>query len=564
MAAELRCPKCGKPLSPSAPQGLCPECLIKAGFGTGQAPEPGSATQPGRFVAPTVAELAPLFPQLEILGFIGQGGMGAVYQARQKELDRVVALKILPPKIGDKPAFGERFVREAKALARLNHPNIITLFEFGRTDGLFFVLTEYVDGVTLRQLLAAGRMAPREALAIVPQICDALQFAHDQGIVHRDIKPENILLDRRGHVKVADFGIAKLVGTASGKPGAATAQGKKAVAASEPADRDVTESGTVVGTPSYMAPEQMEHPSDVDHRADIYALGVVFYQMLTGELPQQRLDPPSRKVQVDVRLDAVVLRALEKKPELRYPQASVLKTDVETIADSPLDGGTPPTIQPSISALAAPGRAHWLVTALFNPFIRISGLQALGLGILGLVLAGLFASLSHTHFDGVLDTHSGAAAPLWFFVAEGFIDWLCLGLVLIAVDKVVSGGPARVGDMLGTQALARWPTTCMGLVLLPPALQRLGDYVLEQLRHGNLELNISGFIAQHGRDFAAALAMIAGLALLGIWMLVLMYKGYRFCSKLNGAKAVWTFILGILAAETISKITIIWLYKRAL
>ncbi len=139
--------------------------------------------------------------------------MGAVYKARQKELDRIIALKILPPGIGDSAAFAERFTREAKALAKLNHPASSPFTILGARSGLYFFLMEYVDGVNLRQLLANGRISTREALAIVPQICDALQFAHDQGIVHRDIKPENILLDRRGRVKVADFGLAKLVGT---------------------------------------------------------------------------------------------------------------------------------------------------------------------------------------------------------------------------------------------------------------------------------------------------------------------------------------------------------------
>ncbi len=166
----------------------------------------------GRFVPPKPEELASHFPQLEILELLGRGGMGAVYKARQKQLDRLVALKILPPGVSHDPAFAERFAREAKALAKLNHPNIVTSTNSGRRDGLFLLfLMEFVDGVNLRQLLNAGRIAPREALAIVPQICDALQYAHDQGIVHRDIKPENILLDRRGRVKMADFGLAKIV-----------------------------------------------------------------------------------------------------------------------------------------------------------------------------------------------------------------------------------------------------------------------------------------------------------------------------------------------------------------
>jgi len=205
------CPSCGKLLEPSAPKGLCQECLLKAGFPTGTEAVTGGAGE-SRFVAPSVEEVRKLFPHLEVIELIGRGGMGAVYKARQKELDRLVALKILPPGIGDDRAFADRFVREAKALANLNHPNIVTLYEFDQADGLYYFMMEFVDGVNLRQLLQAGRLAPREALAIVPQICDALQYAHDQGIVHRDIKPENILLDRRGRVKVADFGVARLMG----------------------------------------------------------------------------------------------------------------------------------------------------------------------------------------------------------------------------------------------------------------------------------------------------------------------------------------------------------------
>ena len=265
---------------------------------------------------PTPAELAPHFPDLEILELVGRGGMGVVYKARQKRLDRLVALKILSPKIGQDPAFAERFAREARAMAMLSHPHIVAVYDFGQTDGLYYFLMEFVDGVNLRRLLDTGKLAPEEALAIVPQICDALQYAHDHGVVHRDIKPENILLDKEGRVKIADFGLAKLVGR-------------------EAKDLTLTGAGQVMGTPHYMAPEQIEHPQEVDHRADIYSLGVVFYQMLTGELPIGRFAPPSKKVQIDVRLDEVVLRALEKEPERRYQQASEIKTQVETIVTTP-------------------------------------------------------------------------------------------------------------------------------------------------------------------------------------------------------------------------------------
>jgi serine/threonine protein kinase len=371
METQLICSGCRKPLAPNAPQGLCPECLMKAGLGTGADlgpdTEAGSARTP--FVAPPPAEMARLFPQLEILGFIGQGGMGAVYKARQKQLDRVVAVKILPQSISSDPTFAERFAREAKALARLNHPGIVTLFEFGQTDGLFFFLMEYVDGASLRHLLEGERISPREALAIVPQICDALQYAHDQGIVHRDIKPENILLDRQGRVKLADFGLAKLV-TGAGQTFVSAGSGDFPVAstgapstaqegsANRPGSQPplqaaaLTDAGKVMGTPQYMAPEQRDHPTEVDHRADIYSLGVVFYQMLTGELPGKPIEVPSHKVQVDVRLDAVVLRALEKEPERRYQQVSQVKTAVETIAASP-PGTPPPAVETGAPAISA-------------------------------------------------------------------------------------------------------------------------------------------------------------------------------------------------------------------
>jgi serine/threonine protein kinase len=229
--------------------------LVKAGLGSGVSI--GTETDSGQrhFVAPSKEDLVGRFPQLEILGFIGQGGMGAVYKARQKQLDRIVALKILPPGIGGDSAFAERFSREAKALAKLDHPGIVTIHDFGQTDGLFFFVMEFVDGVNLRQLIQTGRVSPREALAIVPQICDALQFAHDQGIVHRDIKPENILLDRRGRVKVADFGLAKLVGELCVAPPSGGLDRLK------PEPQALTDVGKVIGTPNYMAPEQRENPA---------------------------------------------------------------------------------------------------------------------------------------------------------------------------------------------------------------------------------------------------------------------------------------------------------------
>src|SRR6185437_14879676 len=239
--------------------------------------------------------------------------------------------------------FSSRFSREARALARLSHPNIVAVHDFGtvgpvpglaspetpagksetgRMPVLHYFIMEFVDGPNLRQVEQAGKLTPREALQIIPQICAALQFAHDEGIVHRDIKPENVLLDKKGRVKIADFGLAKILG--------------------QEADFRLTGAGDVMGTPHYMAPEQVEKPQEVDHRADIYSLGVVFYEMLTGELPLGKFDPPSHKVQVDVRLDEVVLRSLAKSPERRYQQVSEIKTDIENIAERPAQPATSP------------------------------------------------------------------------------------------------------------------------------------------------------------------------------------------------------------------------------
>lgn len=315
--AETRCPRCGQPIPGGAPAGLCPACLLAQGTATDlRDTAPAAGFQP-----PPIAELATLFPQLEILRLLGVGGMGAVYQARQPALDRFVALKILPAGRPGGTAFAERFNREARALARLSHPHIVAVHEFGQAGTLHYFLMEFVDGTNLRQLERAGRLSPREALQIIPQICDALQYAHDEGVVHRDIKPENVLVDRKGRVKIADFGLAKIMST-------------------DPAAARLTVEGQVMGTPHYMAPEQLERPLAVDHRADIYSLGVVFYEMLTGDLPLGKFPPPSRKVEMDVRLDEVVLRALENDPERRYQRASDVREGISSVvstdAPSPL------------------------------------------------------------------------------------------------------------------------------------------------------------------------------------------------------------------------------------
>ena len=324
---QRMCSHCGAPMDPEAPRGLCPECLLKAGLPSETESgllDPIPADSP-----PSPEELAGQFPDLEILELLGRGGMGVVYKARQKRLDRLVALKILASALEKAPGFAERFAREAKALARFSHPHIVGVFDFGQTEaGRYYLLMEYVDGANLRDVIRTGHVSAAEALAIVPQICAALEFAHAAGIVHRDIKPENILLDQAGRVKIADFGLAKMLQ----RPGDAYA---------------LTQAGTRMGTVRYMAPEQLDRPELVDHRADIYSLGVVFYELLTGEIPMGRFQPPSRRAHIDVRLDEVVLRSLEREPERRYQHASDMKTDVEAIAHhTPPPAAEPPQTPP--------------------------------------------------------------------------------------------------------------------------------------------------------------------------------------------------------------------------
>ncbi|MBE7494215.1 MAG: serine/threonine protein kinase [Verrucomicrobiaceae bacterium] len=329
-----QCPKCGCTLAPDAPEGLCPACLMAGALPTDATIKltPSQMRTPSHGpAAPPPEELAPLFPQLEIIELLGRGGMGAVYKARQPKLNRFVALKIIAGDAAADPHFAERFQREAQALAKLNHPNIVSVFDFGETGGLFYFLMEFVDGANLRTLMQSGEMKPEAALALIPAFCDALQYAHDEGVVHRDIKPENVLVDKKGRLKIADFGLAKLTG-------------------SDAHDHTLTRTGMYLGTPRYMAPEQVEKPETVDHRADIYSLGVVFYEMLTGELPMGRFDPPSKKVDVDVKLDDIVLRSLEKDVDRRYQHASEIKSDVQSVADGGVVQASPHVGKASVPA----------------------------------------------------------------------------------------------------------------------------------------------------------------------------------------------------------------------
>lgn len=367
------CPECGSLLLEDAPGGLCPECLIRQGLSPIEPEDPDRTTpSAASFIPPSPAKLAPHFPQLEIIKLLGHGGMGAVYKARQIKLDRWIALKIIHPETARDASFAERFTREARTLARLNHPGIVGVHDFGEiSEGVepdqgpvYFFLMEYVDGVNLRELIAEQSLAANQTLALVPQVCEALQYAHDRGVVHRDIKPENILVDRQGTVKIADFGLARLVESSSH-------------------EYTLTASHQVMGTPRYMSPEQMAGSHGVDHRADIYSLGVVFYELLTGEVPMGQFEPPSRRADTDARLDEVVMRALAREPERRFQSASEMKlgVDAATSGDAQvhdLIAGSPQAPQGMSSIVEREVAAAWRwVSGEPDPWTKKQELPAL-------------------------------------------------------------------------------------------------------------------------------------------------------------------------------------------
>ncbi|MEM8667814.1 MAG: serine/threonine-protein kinase [Planctomycetota bacterium] len=276
---------------------------------------------------PTLDELNAQFPNLEITRLVGRGGMGAIYHARQTSLDRDVAIKLIAKEVSADPAFVERFEREAKTLAKLSHPNIVTIYDYGHTaDGMAYLILEYVDGINLREAISSGSVESDEALEIVSTICGALEFAHSKGVVHRDIKPENILLGEDGNLKVADFGIAKILDDSVPTP-------------------TLTATRQVLGSLHYLAPEHLEAPEQVDHRVDLYAVGVIFYELLTGQLPLGRYEAPSQiSGRLDKRLDGIVMKTLNRRPQQRYQTAAELDSDIEQIATSTDVASEPPEI----------------------------------------------------------------------------------------------------------------------------------------------------------------------------------------------------------------------------
>ncbi len=302
---------------------------------------------------PSPAEMQALLPQFLFLSLIGRGGMGAVYKATQISLNRPAAIKVLPANLMvDADAnFAARFRQESQTMAKLNHPGIVSVHESGEAGGLLYIVMEFVDGTDVAKMIQReGKLAPEFAIRFLIQVCDALHYAHQRGVIHRDIKPANLLITREAQVKIADFGLAKhndetLVG--------------------------LTKTNVAIGTPDFLAPEAWVPNTPLDARADLYSLGVTLYQMLTGEVPRGLWKMPSVKVGVDPRFDAIIDRAMQPEREARYQSSAELRLDLEQIQ-------TAPARRSSVSSAAkSPIRRRLIATAVIAQLLIISAIVLL-------------------------------------------------------------------------------------------------------------------------------------------------------------------------------------------
>lgn len=267
-----------------------------------------SDAQPHEFVAPTLDELNERIPGYDFVAFIAKGGMGAVYLARQTSLDRLVAIKVLPPVLCENEDFKESFETEAKLMAKLNHPNLVGIFDFGNFNGMLYIVMEYVKGKSLFHS-ARGKMIEQEtAVNIISGVCEGLAHAHEAGMLHRDVKPANILLNKKATPKIGDFGLAR--------------------------PSEMTETGAIFGTPDYSAPEVLGSPEKVDERTDVYAVGVILYELLTGQLPRSPYVSVTDFADCDPRFDFIIKRAINPNIEMRYVRAEELSEALNNVINN--------------------------------------------------------------------------------------------------------------------------------------------------------------------------------------------------------------------------------------
>ena len=320
-----------------------------------------------------------------ILEKLGEGGMGVVYLAEDTRLGREVAIKFLPSEASSTDENRQRFEQEARAAARLNHPNICTIHHFGEHEGRPFLVMEYIEGSTLRERLQERTLPVTEALEYATQILEALIKAHDAGIIHRDIKPGNIMVNADGHIKVMDFGLAKLKGSAG----------------------EITKTGSTVGTMAYMSPEQIQG-KEVDHRADIFAFGVVLFEMLAGVRPFRgeheaaltysivNEEPSSIRnylADAPVELERFFEKALAKEPNERFSDTNEIKSFLEALPDTDITAAKERTTVASSAGSGteeeSTGSGSSTTISITLPGVDLGG-RSLLIGIAGIVLVALF------------------------------------------------------------------------------------------------------------------------------------------------------------------------------
>jgi serine/threonine protein kinase len=320
------------------------------------------------FHAPEVEELRQLFPAYELGDFIAKGGMGAVYSAQQKSLDRPVAIKILPKQFGADPQFRASFEAEAKAMAKLNHPNLIAVYDFGDADGMLYIIMELVEGKSLHHSSHGKSIEQAAAAGIISAICRGLDHAHQAGILHRDIKPGNILLDPNAVPKIGDFGLARPVGEAH-----------------NPEE-------IIWGTPGYTAPEVLESPHTVDQRADIFSVGVLFYELLTAQIPSTPWQQPSSLSICDPQFDTIIRRATHPSPGMRYANASEMADELDAVVKR-LAGGAPNLFSAAGSPPHSSAAPHPIQPTLASTKPK-SGLMIAAAIVALLAIAGVIIGLS--------------------------------------------------------------------------------------------------------------------------------------------------------------------------
>ncbi|MFT6794716.1 MAG: hypothetical protein ACJAR1_002730 [Rubritalea sp.] len=258
------------------------------------------------FTAPSVEELQSKFPFHDIVSFIAQGGMGAVYLATQRSLDRPVAIKILPQEFGEDEDYRVSFETEAKAMAKLNHSNLVGIYDFGDINGMLYIIMEYIPGRSLFDIAHGDQVDQLEAARLIADMCQGLDHAHTAGMLHRDIKPANVLIDDEAKPKIVDFGLARPLG-------------------------EEQTAGVVFGTPGYTAPEVLTDPLAVDQRSDIFSMGVMLYEMLTGHLPRNPIVPASAVSGSDTRFDRILNKAIHPDPAQRYDSSGEMALALEDL-----------------------------------------------------------------------------------------------------------------------------------------------------------------------------------------------------------------------------------------